>query len=404
MQPVQETSETASSPVAAPRRLAVLGATGSIGTQTLDIVRLFPDRLSVQVLTARRNAARLLQQALEFRPACVVIDDPEGYRQLREALAGTGIEVLQGEEGRCACVQRPDVDVVVAALVGFAGLRPVLAALEAGKQVALANKETLVAGGALVREALRRHGGTLIPVDSEHSAIFQCLVGEEPASVETLILTASGGPFRTRPLETFDHITPDEALCHPNWSMGAKVTVDSATMMNKGLEVIEAHWLFELPAERIQVLVHPQSIIHSMVTFVDGSTKAQLGVPDMRLPIQYALSYPERWEAPHERIDWVQLGRLDFEAPDPERFPCLSLAYEALRRGGTAPAVLNAANEQAVQLFLQEQIRFTDIARLVEAALEHLSEPEPVPSYEHLQEADRRARHYVQELAGVAAH
>jgi len=255
-----------------------------------------------------------------------------------------------------------------------------------------------------VREALRRHGGTLIPVDSEHSAIFQCLVGEDPASVEALILTASGGPFRTRPLETFDRITPDEALCHPNWSMGAKVTVDSATMMNKGLEVIEAHWLFELPAERIQVLVHPQSIIHSMVTFVDGSTKAQLGVPDMRLPIQYALSYPERWEAPHERIDWVQLGQLDFEAPDPARFPCLPLAYEALRRGGTAPAVLNAANEQAVQLFLQEQIRFTDIARLVEAALEYLSEPEPVPSYEHLQEADRRARRYVQELAGVAAH
>lgn len=402
---MQETADTTSaSSVAAPRRLAVLGATGSIGTQTLDIVRLFPDQLTVQVLTARRNAARLLQQALEFRPACVVIDDPEGYRQLREALRGTSIEVLQGEQGLCACVQRPDVDVVMAALVGFAGLRPVLAALEAGKQVALANKETLVAGGALVRQTLRRYGGTLIPVDSEHSAIFQCLVGETPASVETLILTASGGPFRTRPLETFDRITPGEALSHPNWSMGAKVTVDSATMMNKGLEVIEAHWLFELPAARIQVLVHPQSIIHSMVTFVDGSTKAQLGVPDMRLPIQYALSYPERWEAPHERIDWARLGRLDFETPDPARFPCLSLAYEALRRGGTAPAILNAANEQAVQLFLQEQIRFTDIARLVEAALEHLSEADTVPSYEHLQEADRRARQYVLELAGIAAH
>lgn len=405
MQPVQEISGVApSASVTLPRRLAVLGATGSIGMQTLDIVRLFPDRLTVRVLTARRNAARLLQQALEFQPACVVIDDPQGYQQLCEVLSGTRIEVLQGVEGLCACVQRPDVDVVVAALVGFVGLRPVLAALEAGKQVALANKETLVAGGALVQQTLRRYGGMLIPVDSEHSAIFQCLVGEALSSVETLILTASGGPFRTRPLNTFNQITPDEALCHPNWSMGAKVTVDSATMMNKGLEVIEAHWLFNLPVDRIQVLVHPQSIIHSMVTFTDGSTKAQLGVPDMRLPIQYALSYPERWEASHERIDWVHLGKLEFEAPDPGRFPCLPLAYEALRRGGTAPAVLNAANEQAVQLFLQEQIRFTDIARFVEATLEHLSEPDVMPTYEHLQEADLRARRYVLELAGVAAH
>lgn len=389
---------------AAPRGLAVLGATGSIGTQTLDIVRLFPDRLKVQVLTARRNAALLLEQALTFRPACVVIDDPKGYQMLREALAPKGITVLQGEEALCSCVQHPEVEVVVAALVGFAGLRPVLAALEAGKQVALANKETLVAGGALVRQVLRQYGGRLLPIDSEHSAIFQCLVGESPQDIEMLTLTASGGPFRTRPLDTFDRITPEEALCHPNWSMGAKVTIDSATMMNKGLEVIEAHWLFELPAERIQVLVHPQSIVHSMVTFVDGSTKAQLGVPDMRLPIQYALSYPERWAAPHARIDWVALGRLDFEPPDPMRFPCLPLAYEALRRGGTAPAVLNAANEQAVQLFLQEQIRFTDIARLVEMAMEHLAKPGETPSFEHLQEADREARQYVLELAGAAIH
>jgi len=272
----------------------------------------------------------------------------------------------------------------------------VLAAIRADKTIALANKETLVVAGALVNDLLTRHESTIIPVDSEHSAIFQCLAGEPLHAVETLILTASGGPFRTRPAETFGAITREEALRHPNWSMGAKITIDSATMMNKGLEVLEARWLFDLQAEQIEVLVHPQSIIHSMVTFADGSTKAQLGMPDMRVPIQYALSYPDRWPAPHPRIDWGRLRGLDFEPPDADKFPCLRLAYEALACGGTAPAVLNAANEQAVALFLEGRIRFVDIPRRVEAAMQQLARAVQ-PSYDALVEADAAARRLVLE-------
>ncbi|WP_456427456.1 1-deoxy-D-xylulose-5-phosphate reductoisomerase [Rhodocaloribacter sp.] len=384
--------------------LCLLGSTGSIGTQALEVARLFPERLSVRALTAHSNVELLARQALAFRPECVAIGDTAHEGRLREALAGTGIRVLAGAEGLCEAATLDGVDTVLTAVVGFAGLEPTLAAIGAGKKIALANKETLVVAGALVAERLEATGGTLIPVDSEHSAIFQCLVGEPRHAVETLILTASGGPFRTRPAETFDAITRDEALCHPNWSMGAKITIDSATMMNKGLEVIEARWVFGVERARIRVLVHPQSIIHSMVAFTDGSVKAQLGVPDMKVPIQYALTFPDRWPAPHPRLDWSELRRLDFEEPDLDKFPCLRLAFEALERGGTAPAVLNAANEAAVALFLHERIRFVDIPRLIERALGELAETPPQLSFETLVDADARARRLVKELHGVGIH
>lgn len=378
------------------QRLAVLGSTGSIGTQTLEIVRLFPDRFEVRALTARTNAALLVRQAREFRPECVVICDEEGRRLLERELAGEGIRVLYGDEGLCEAAALADVDTVVAALVGFAGLQSVLHAVRAGKRVALANKETLVVAGELVNRLLHQHGAVLIPVDSEHSAIFQCLVGEPRASVEQLVLTASGGPFRERPLATFDDVTPQEALDHPNWTMGAKITIDSATMMNKGLEVVEARWLFDIDVDRISVLVHPQSIIHSMVTFEDGSTKAQLGIPDMKVPIQYALSYPDRWFAPHERLDWSLIRRLEFEEPDRRKFRCLQIAYDALRMGGSAPAVLNAANEQAVSLFLEGRIRFSEIPELIEDALD-AAEFVKEPTLEDLVACDAAARRLVLE-------
>ena len=384
------------------QRLSVLGSTGSIGTQTLDIVRLFPDRFRVQALTARSNVDLLEEQAREFEPACVVIAGSAEAGALAERLRDTRVEVLSGRDGLCQAASLENVDTVVAALVGFAGLESVLAALRARKKVALANKETLVVAGALVQRTLADDGGILIPVDSEHSAIFQCLVGEARGEVEELVLTASGGPFRRRPKGTFDSISREEALAHPNWSMGDKITIDSATMMNKGLEVVEARWLFGIDVDRIKVLVHPQSIIHSMVTFADGSTKAQLGVPDMKVPIQYALSYPERWHAPHERIDWSAVRCLDFEEPDVERFPCLRLAYDALKAGGSAPAVLNAANEQAVALFLEERIRFTDIASLIEDALEAI-DGRSSGTLEELAAVDEEARAWVVEHARAGA-
>ncbi|MDX1420714.1 MAG: 1-deoxy-D-xylulose-5-phosphate reductoisomerase [Rubricoccaceae bacterium] len=381
-----------------PRRLVVLGSTGSIGTQTLEIAALFPERLTVQALAAGSNWEALAAQARRFRPAAVCIADEAARAPLAEALAGTATRVLCGREGLCEVAAHEAADVVVAAIVGAAGLRPTLAAVEAGKTVALANKETLVVAGALVRARAAARGATLLPVDSEHSAIFQCLVGEDPADVEGLVLTASGGPFLRRPAEAFDAITPAEALAHPNWSMGAKVTIDSATLANKGLEVIEARWLFDLPPERIEVLVHPQSIVHSLVAFRDGSAKAQLGVPDMRVPIQYALTYPERWPAPHPRLDWRTLGTLDFEPPDLGRFPALGLAFEALRRGGTAPAVLNAANEAAVARFLEGRIPFPAIPRLIEAALD-AADAAPADDLDALAAADAAARAVVAERA-----
>ena len=378
------------------QRLSVLGSTGSIGTQTLDIVRLFPDRFDVCALTAGTNADLLIAQAREFLPECVVLGDARRRKQVEQALEPLGIRVLAGQEGLCEAATLDGVNTVVAALVGFAGLESVIEAVRAGKKVALANKETLVVAGQLVTHLLKEHKGTLVPVDSEHSAIFQCLVGEPANSVESLILTASGGPFRTRPAETFGNITREEALAHPNWSMGAKITIDSATMMNKGLEVVEARWLFDIPANRISILVHPQSVVHSFVAFADGSAKAQLGLPDMRVPIQYALSYPERWPAPHERLDWSGAMHLDFEPPDRAKFPCLDLAYEALEAGGAAPAILNAANEQAVALFLAEKIRFTDIPDAIDQALGSVPVQEH-PELEDLIACDAEARRVVQE-------
>ena len=382
-----------------PRGLAILGSTGSIGTQTLDVVRLFPDRFDVKALTCGDNVALLAEQVREFRPECVAVGAPERVAALEEALAGTDLDVrvVAGTDGLCEVATWPDVEVVMGAVVGFAGLRPVLDALTAGKRVALANKETLVVGGTLVTQALADGTGELIPVDSEHSAIFQCMVGEAERSVEEIVLTASGGPFWERPADTFGDVTVSEALDHPNWSMGAKITIDSATMMNKGLEVIEAKWLFDLPLAQIQVLVHPQSIVHSMVAFSDGAVKAQLGAPDMKMPIQYALSFPARWPAPHERLDWEQLSHLQFERPDLNKFPCLRLASEAVEMAGTAPAILNAANEAAVQRFLDEQIGFADIPRAVEQALTDLS-IHAHPSLDDIITADAEARRFVEEL------
>jgi len=387
----------------APRGVAVLGSTGSIGTQTLEVLRLFPDRFRVRALTAGSNAELLAEQAREFRPDCVAIGAEEKRDTLRAALSDTDVRVTCGEEGLCGAAERPDVDIVVAAVVGFAGLAPVVSALRSGKQVALANKETLVVAGSLINDLLDRTSGQLLPVDSEHSAIFQCLAGEEEQTVEEIVLTASGGPFRTRDAGTFSDITVEEALDHPNWSMGPKITIDSATMMNKGLEVIEAKWLFDADVDQIDVLVHPQSIVHSMVAFADGSVKAQLGVPDMKVPIQYALSYPSRWPAPHERLDWTEVSRLDFATPDTDKFPCLRLAYEALDIGGTAPAVLNAANEEAVALFLNKEIGFIDIPRAIEEALQTLPSAD-VPDLDALTQADAEARRFVQELTLPAGY
>ncbi|MFB6248708.1 MAG: 1-deoxy-D-xylulose-5-phosphate reductoisomerase [Salinibacter sp.] len=391
-------------PPDAPRGLAVLGATGSIGTQTLDVVRLFPDAFDVRALTCGANIERLADQVREFHPTRVAVKSKEKARELRALLPDADVTIGVGEDGLCAAATDPSVDVVMAAVVGFAGLAPVLAALRAEKTVALANKETLVVAGRLVQDVLARHDDAhLLPVDSEHSAIFQCLAGEADRSVEEVVLTASGGPFRTRPPGTFDEITVEEALDHPNWSMGAKITIDSATMMNKGLEVIEARWLFDLGVDQIRVLVHPQSIVHSMVAFTDGAVKAQLGVPDMKVPIQYALSFPARWAAPHERLDWTELTRLDFERPDTDKFPCLRLAFDALDAGGTAPAVLNAANEAAVELFLDEKIAFLDIPRLVERTLGRTA-TNAASSLDALSTADRAARRAVKELAAAPSN
>jgi len=351
------------------KRLAILGSTGSIGTQTLGIVARYPDLFTVAVLAAGNNAELLLEQARIFRPARVVIGNEAFYSVVRDGLSGLGIEVLAGRKAFEEVVSSDGVDTVVAAMVGFAGLRPTAAAVKAGREVALANKETLVVAGEMITNTATASGCKLLPVDSEHSAIMQCLNGEPQSSVEKIILTASGGPFRSTPADRLAKVTPLEALRHPNWSMGSKITIDSATLMNKGLEVIEAHWLFGTPGEKIDVLVHPQSIIHSMVQFTDGSIKAQLGVPDMRLPIIYALTYPERVITELPRPSLAEIGTLTFEEPDENRFRCLPLARSALKSGGNMPCALNAANEVAVAAFLQEKIGFNDIAATVEHVL-----------------------------------
>jgi len=352
------------------KRLAILGSTGSIGTQTLEIVSRYPEMFTVTVLTAGSNADLLMEQAKLFRPEIVVIGSEAHYKRLRDGLAGLGIEVLAGQEAFEAVAASANVDTVVAAVVGFAGLRPTAAAVAAGKEVALANKETLVVAGEMITGTAARTGCRLLPVDSEHSAILQCIQGEPHASIEKIILTASGGPFRNTPPEKLAKATPGEALRHPNWSMGNKITIDSATLMNKGLEVIEARWLFDVPAEKIDVLIHPQSIIHSLVQFTDGSLKAQLGVPDMRLPIIYALTYPDRVTTDLPRASLAEIGTLTFEKPDTLRFRNLTLAREALKAGGNMPCALNAANEVAVAAFLKDMLSFTGIADTVEYVLE----------------------------------
>ncbi len=350
------------------QNIALLGSTGSIGRSTLEVIANFPERFRVTYLTANKNIDLLQEQIARFKPKGVVLLDACQASVLKKLVNGT-TEVLVGEEALQEVVQRHDVDIVFSALVGFAGLKPTLAAIEAGKRIALANKETLVVAGEIIMRKVREKGVQLLPVDSEHSAILQCLRGESLSEVDRLILTASGGPFLNLDKEQFRAITVEQALNHPTWKMGNKITIDSATLMNKGLEVIEAFWLFGLPAEKIEVVIHPQSIIHSMVEFADGSIKAQLGIPDMKIPIQYALMYPERPAATHRRVNFSTMRQMTFQTPDLEKFRCLALAFKALEAGGTAPAVMNAANEVAVQLFLDGRITFDAIPMMIEEAL-----------------------------------
>jgi len=348
------------------KALCVLGSTGSIGRSTLNVVEMFPDRFSVKALTAFGNIQRLARQIDRFSPQLAVVGDVEHARGLKSLLpVGCKTEILWGSSGYCEAASHPQVHTVVGAMVGAAGLAPTLAAIDAGKDIALANKETLVMAGHLVMEKVAAAGVRLLPIDSEHSAIFQCLAGNRPQDADRILLTASGGPFLNRAKETFGEITPEEALKHPNWQMGNKITIDSATLMNKGLEVIEASWLFNMPPQAIEVVIHPQSIVHSMVAFADGVVMAQLGIPDMKAAIAYALSYPERLRIGLPAPDFKAIGGLRFSEPDRERFPCLALAFEACSAGGTYPAVLNAANEIAVAAFLEKRIGFTDIPEVV---------------------------------------
>jgi len=387
-------------------RITILGATGSIGENTLDVVRRHADRYAVHALTAHRQVKKLAQSCIEFRPARAVVGTPEAAGELEALLRAAGVrtDVSYGEAALESVASDAQTDSVMAAIVGAAGLRPTLAAARAGKRVLLANKEALVMSGRIFMDAVREHGATLLPIDSEHNAIFQCLPADDPrygAGVAKVVLTASGGPFRTRDPATLHDITPDQACAHPNWVMGRKISVDSATMMNKGLEVIEAHWLFGAPADRIEVLIHPQSIVHSMVAYADGSVLAQLGNPDMRTPIAYGLAYPERIEAGVTPLDLAQSGGLSFEKPDLARFPCLELAFDALRAGGLAPAVLNAANEVAVEAFLGGAARFTDIARIVRNVLDKAPNG-LADSLEAVLAADRAARAAARECLGIA--
>lgn len=369
------------------RGVSIIGATGSIGRQTLDIIAQHPDKLRVVALTAGRDAEGLLALAQKWRPRLVALTDPEAAAFCKGKV---DCLVLEGLDGLTEAATHPDADIVVVAIPTAKGLLPTLAALKAGKRVALATKEVLVAGGYLVKEQLQ-HSGELLPIDSEHSALFQCLQGEDITRVRRLLLTASGGPFRTKPLDELKRVTVKEALSHPTWRMGPKVTIDSATLMNKGLEIIEAKWLFGISPEKIEVIVHPQSIVHSLVEFVDGSMKAQLSLPDMRLPIQYALLYPERCPCPVQPLDLTKVKALTFEPPDEERFPCLRLAREAANIGGTMPAVLNAADEIAVQAFLDGRIGFMDIPAVVEATMER-HRPVPFADLETLWSVDEWAR------------
>ncbi len=382
------------------KRLSLLGSTGSIGVQTLDVVRGLAGSdcpIRVEVLAARKNVELLERQIREFRPAAAAVFDEAAAKDLRDRTRDLDLIVLPGMEGLCQAAAWETGDVVLNSVVGMVGLRPTLAAIEAGKTLALANKETLVAGGGLVTEAAQRRGVSILPVDSEHSAIFQCLQGcPEKKDLKKLILTASGGPFFGKSREELKEITPEQALKHPNWNMGAKVTIDSATLMNKGLEVIEASWLFHMPPERIDVVVHRESIVHSLIEYADHSVIAQLGLPDMRIPIQYALTYPRRFPSPVGELELWKQGNLTFYQPDLDAFQCLGVCIRALRRGGLAPAAANGANEKAVELFLKKQISFLEVGELVSAAVERQPDA-PADSLEAILEADREARAFVEE-------
>ncbi|MCX7638385.1 MAG: 1-deoxy-D-xylulose-5-phosphate reductoisomerase [Cyclobacteriaceae bacterium] len=380
------------------KSIAILGSTGSIGTQALEVIAAHPDAFQVEVLTAQNNVQLLREQAIRFKPNVVVIGAEQHLAGLKDELFPYGIKVYAGQQALNDVVQMDTVDLVLTALVGYAGLIPTIKAIEAGKTIALANKETLVVAGELVTHLARERGVNIYPIDSEHSAIFQCIVGEFHNPIEKIILTASGGPFRGRKRHELQQVTKAQALRHPNWNMGAKITIDSATLMNKGLEVIEAHWLFGVSPEQVEVVVHPQSIIHSMVQFRDGSIKAQMGLPDMRLPIQFALSYPHRLPADFPRFSFLQYPALTFETPDTETFRNLALAFEALRKGGNMPCVLNAANEVAVAQFLNDKIGFLEIAEVVEQCLEKISYIGH-PQLNDYIETDRETRQLALELS-----
>jgi len=378
--------------------VAVLGSTGSIGVSTLDVLRRHPGRYRVVALTAHRDVDGMERQCREFTPRYAVMADSAAASELGRRLSGADscTEVLAGVEGMEHVASLPEVDQVMAAIVGAAGLLPALAAVRAGKRLLLANKEALVVAGALFMEEAARHGAEILPIDSEHNAVFQCMPGDfrrglPEVGVERILLTASGGPFRTKPLDELAAVTPEQACAHPNWSMGRKISVDSATMMNKGLEVIEACWLFHTPPARVEVVIHPQSIVHSMVSYTDGSVLAQLGHPDMRTPIAHALAWPERIDSGVSQLDLFKVGRLEFEPPDPIRFPCLGLAYQAIAAGGTAPAILNAANEVAVEAFLGRRVGFTRISALISGTLDKMDATD-VQGIDQLLEVDREAR------------
>jgi 1-deoxy-D-xylulose-5-phosphate reductoisomerase len=375
------------------KNICILGSTGSIGTNSLDVIARFPDRFNVQMLGAKNNIDLLEKQILKFHPKTVVVFDERAAKSLKQKLKKS-VEVLSGIDGLIEIVSDPEVDVVINSLVGFAGLHPTLEAIKHGKTVALANKETLVVAGELIMPMVKKYNASLIPIDSEHSAIMQCLIGENSENIKRIILTASGGPFLNTDKKIFHKITVKQALNHPNWRMGNKITIDSATLMNKGLEVIEARWLFNMPPKKIDILIHPQSIIHSMVEFVDGSIKAQIGVPDMKIPIQYALTYPQRFESNNATVDFSSLRQMTFFKPDKRKFRCLQLAYDAIEMGGTMPAVLNAANEVAVEKFLSGKLPFHKIPSVISTALENIKCVHK-PSLADIEEADLAARNIV---------
>lgn len=384
------------------KNIAILGSTGSIGTQALDVAREFPDKFEISVLTASTNAEELIKQALEFHPKIVVIMSSTAYSKVKEALSTTAIQVLSGEDGLIEAVQLEEIDIVLNAIVGSAGLRPTVSAIQCGKDIALANKETLVVSGELIMSLAKQHHVKMLPVDSEHSAIFQCLAGE-PSPIEKIYLTASGGPFRGWSREQLAHVAKTQALKHPNWSMGAKITIDSASLMNKGLEVIEAKWLFDLTINQIDVIVHPQSIVHSIVQFEDGSMKAQMGLPDMKLPIQYALTYPERLKNTFKRFDFMDYGNLTFEKPDLDTFRNLQLAFDALAEGGNRCCVLNAANEVAVAAFLEDKVSFLGMSSILEETLCHIKNTNNLSLDDYIA-YDRESRIVARDLINKVKH